>query len=224
MEDIFVTEYLKQLERLRETLAGESTFLDVVFNAAAESAEKLEKYYSLLMQWNEATDLIAPASLQDVVQAHFIDSVAGLAVSLSYLNEIPSGLYDVGSGAGFPGLVWGIVVPDMRVRLVEPRKKRTDFLNRVASSVGAKNIEVLAQRIEDVPEDLDNDFDFSICRALGMEDDYLAEAKRLLCTGGLIAAMVGPSWSANAKHVDDPIERIDYHLCKNGPERAVVFW
>jgi len=224
MSDQYNEEFLRQLDELRAELSGDSQYLELVFDAATGSIEKLKKYNEVLELWNKSTDLIAPASQRDIIQAHFIDSIAGLAVSLSYLNKIPKGVFDVGSGAGFPGLVWGILFPQLKVRLVEPRKKRIDFLTRVVSTLGLENVEVVASRIEEVPEDLDANFDFSVCRALGMEDDYLAEAQRLLSAGALCSAMVGPSWDAAAKHVDEPIERIDYKLAAEGPNRSLVFW
>ena len=224
MEENFEAEYLSQLEQLKNELISESSFQAFALKNAASATEKLTKYYNLLVQWNESTDLIAPAPHNEIIQNHFIDSVAGLAVSLSYLNKIPSGVIDVGSGAGFPGLVWGVVVPELSVKLVDSRKKRCDFLSRVVSSLGLKNVAVVCSRIEDVEEDLDSDYDFSICRALGREDDYLAETKRVLSAGGMIAAMVGPSWNAAEKKVDEPVERIDYRLSEEGPARSVVFW
>ncbi len=224
MADTFHSLYLEQLNELVAVLPEQSDAARGLYERARTAAPKLERYCELLLQWNDKTDLVGEGTLSDMVRNHFIDSVAGLVVSLNYLNQVPGGIIDVGSGAGFPGLVWAMLLDKSIVKLVEPRKKRVAFLQRIVSSLGLKNVQVAEARIEAVEEDLEVDFSFAVCRALGIEDEYLGESRRVLSTGGMVSAMVGPSWSAAEKEVDEPVERIDYELCAGGPKRSVVFW
>jgi 16S rRNA (guanine527-N7)-methyltransferase len=120
------------------------------FAVSRETIVKLETYAALLRQWQKAVNLVGPATLGDVWHRHFADSA-----QLGPL--IPSearALVDLGSGAGFPGLVLAILLAERgpagpRVTLVEADSRRVAFLREVSRQTGTP-VDILGARIENV--------------------------------------------------------------------------
>lgn len=115
----------------------------------AEQISMLIRYCLELRKWNARVNLVARnTSLRDLIDRHFLDSLT--LVPLLRKEEIRSGpLLDVGSGAGFPGLVTGIACPELSVVLLEPRQRRVSFLRHIIRLLSLKNIAALARRTED---------------------------------------------------------------------------
>ena len=110
-----------------------------------EGLELLLRYLAELLKWRQKVNLIARDTPEpQVVENHFLDSLSLLPL----LQGLEVHLLDVGSGAGFPGLALACVLPQARFTLVEPRLKRVSFLRHVIRSLGLKNVEVVADRIE----------------------------------------------------------------------------
>src|SRR5690554_1378718 len=113
--------------------------------ASARSLERLEQYVGLLLQFNEAMNLIGPMDRQEVIDELFIDSLVAAEA------RAPAGpILDVGTGAGLPGLVLKIVFEDLPITLVEPRRKRATFLKIVAHRLGLSDVSIRNERIEEV--------------------------------------------------------------------------
>jgi 16S rRNA (guanine527-N7)-methyltransferase len=105
---------------------------------------QLEQYFIELKKWNRRINLVAAATDPRLLETHFLDSLTPLPL----LDPCPApGLVDVGSGAGFPGLVLKIARPELAVTLVEPRQKRAAFLRQIIRLLGLKGIEVLEARL-----------------------------------------------------------------------------
>ncbi|MEM6907626.1 MAG: 16S rRNA (guanine(527)-N(7))-methyltransferase RsmG [Pseudomonadota bacterium] len=110
--------------------------------------ERLERFAGLLLAENQRQNLISKASEAHLWQRHIADSVQLLAhVSRETMADDKIWL-DLGTGAGFPGLVIAALHPDMRVVLVEARARRADFLAASAERLGLRRCEVLADRLE----------------------------------------------------------------------------
>jgi len=113
----------------------------------AESCERLLVYVAELMKWSRRINLIARDTPEaQVIENHFLDSLTLLPLLRE--DEAPVHLLDVGSGAGFPGLVLACVLPEARFTLVEPRQKRVTFLRHLIRTLGLTNTSVVADRIE----------------------------------------------------------------------------
>ena len=111
-----------------------------------ETMERLSTYANLLVKWQETINLVGPSTLSDLWRRHFLDSTQ----LWSLLPEKAERLVDMGSGAGFPGLVLSILgVPD--VHLIESDQRKCAFLREVARTTGAR-VTVHASRIESAPE------------------------------------------------------------------------
>ncbi len=112
-----------------------------------EAFLQLEKYYDELLRWSKKMNLIArKQNALQIIENHFIDSL----MLLPFLPHQDCILVDVGSGAGFPGLVCKTGLPDMRLIVVEPRLKRVSFLRHIRRLLDMKDVEVVAQRVEDI--------------------------------------------------------------------------
>jgi 16S rRNA (guanine527-N7)-methyltransferase len=103
----------------------------------ADLAARLVSFGELLLIENRSTNLVGAKSLNDLLAAHFLDSLAPLAGA-----ELNSPIIDVGSGGGFPGIPVAMAFPHSRITLFEPRAKRAEFLRKAVRELGLPNVEV----------------------------------------------------------------------------------
>ena len=105
---------------------------------------RLEQFSTLLHEWNQVHNLTG-AKTVDAIYLHIIDAL----YPLSFITP-PQTLLDVGTGAGFPGLVLAIALPQTKVVLAEPLKKRVSFLKYASLDLGLSNVKVEAKRVEQI--------------------------------------------------------------------------
>lgn len=113
-------------------------------NLSESVVQKLEAFAQLLHAWNQIHNLTGAKTI-DKIYENIIDSLYPLT-----FIKAPKTLLDVGTGAGFPGLVLGIALPDTEVVLAEPLKKRVSFLKYACIELGLVNVKVEAKRVEQV--------------------------------------------------------------------------
>lgn len=113
----------------------------------------LQTYHDLLLQWQKTINLIAPGTVEQAWDRHFEDSLQ----LLPHIPDEAKTVVDLGSGAGFPGLVIGLERPDMQVHLVESDTRKCAFLRNVSRETSATNITIHNARIDDVTDDIDAD-------------------------------------------------------------------
>ena len=123
----------------------------------SETIVKLELFASLLHEWNQIHNLTGARTI-DAIYVNIVDSLFPLT-----FMEIPKTLLDVGTGAGFPGLVLAIALPTTEVVLAEPLKKRVSFLKYAAIDLELPNVKVQAKRVEKVEHEA---FDLISSRAV----------------------------------------------------------
>lgn len=128
-----INEFIIQLEKIG-------------INIDNDKLNKLEKYYNLLIKWNEKINLTGITKKEEVYLKHFFDSLTLCRVI--DMNSLTS-LCDVGTGAGFPGLVLKIVFPHLHVTLIDSLNKRIKFLNELISNLNLDGIETVNTRIEE---------------------------------------------------------------------------
>ena len=138
---------------------------------AAVFLDALAHYLELLHRWSRAYDLVGPKEFGRLVARHVLPSLA-LA---TYLNPQAS-LLDVGSGAGFPGLVIALRDPTRRVVLVERNGKKARFLDHVARRLNLEHLQVVH---DDVRRFQDGPFDVVTARAWGSARNLLAASGHL---------------------------------------------
>jgi len=110
----------------------------------AEIISKLERFAVLLHEWNQIHNLTG-AKTHEAVYDNIVDSL----YPLTFIHT-PKSLLDVGTGAGFPGLVLAIALPNTEVTLAEPLKKRVSFLKYACIDVAIDNVTVEAKRVETI--------------------------------------------------------------------------
>lgn len=123
------------------------TWLEALPGVDGSAVLKLERLAALLGDENQRQNLVAQTSLASIWQRHFADSAQLLTfvprgTSLSWL--------DLGTGAGFPGLVVAILRPDLRITLVESRRRRVEWLDSIAAELALDKVEVQGVRVEDL--------------------------------------------------------------------------
>ena len=111
-----------------------------------QQLKQLEKYYNLLIEWNEKINLTGITKKEEVYLKHFYDSATILKVV--DLN-IEKSLCDIGTGAGFPGMVLKILFPNLKVTLIDALEKRIKFLNDVIEKLELVGIETIHARSEE---------------------------------------------------------------------------
>lgn len=125
--------------------------------------DQLDKYYNLLIQYNKVMNLTGITEYKEVYLKHFYDS---LTISkVIDLNKISS-LCDIGTGAGFPGLVLKIAFPNLKITLLDSLNKRVEFLKVIIEKLNLKDIEVIHSRAEDYALKNRNKFDVTTARAV----------------------------------------------------------
>lgn len=144
-------------------------------------------YVDLLLSFNASMNLIGPMDEMRVIDELFMDSlVPAMATSFEGARVL-----DVGTGAGLPGIVLAIAYKDAHVTLVEPRKKRANFMRIAAQRLGLQGrVQVEQSRIEDVPE---GTFDKVISKAFAPPVEWLGIAQPWMAPQGQILCMTRQS-------------------------------
>ena len=128
-----------------------------------DKLSKLDKYYDLLTLWNEKINLTAITKKEDVYLKHFYDSLT-LIKGYDLTKNIK--VCDVGTGAGFPGIVLKIFFDNLDITLVDALNKRINFLNLVIEELNLKNIKTVHARAEDFAKMHIEEFDLVTSRAV----------------------------------------------------------
>ena len=111
-----------------------------------EQLNKLEKFYHLMIEWNKKINLTRITEEKEVYLKHFYDSLTlNKVVDLKKIKT----LCDVGTGAGFPGIVLKIIFPDIKITLIDSLQKRVNYLNTIIKELELNNIEAIHTRGED---------------------------------------------------------------------------
>jgi len=132
-------------------------------NLDKKKISDLGKYFKLLISWNEKINLTSITKLEDVYQKHFYDSLT-LYKAIDLTKNLK--ICDVGTGAGFPGIVLKIVFPDLKVTLVDSIKKRTMFLEEVVRELNLKDVKIISERGETYAKNNREKFDLVTSRAV----------------------------------------------------------
>lgn len=160
---------------------NKSLFIEELKKLNIEISEKqlkqLDNYYKLIVEWNQKINLTRIIDEDDAYLKHFYDSAT--IVKIVDLSK-ESSLCDLGSGAGFPGIVLKILFPNLEIKLVDSLNKRVSFLNLVINELDLKNIEAIHSRIEDFAITNEEKFDVVTARAVAPLNILLELGSRLV--------------------------------------------
>ena len=153
-----------------------------------EEISKLEKYADLLKEWNEKINLTAITEKEQVFLKHFYDSLT--LVKIINLDKVDN-LCDLGTGAGFPGIVLKIFFPQLKLTLVDALNKRINFLDVVVKELFLENVTLVHARAEEYGKGHRECFDVVTARALSSFPILLEYSASLLKVHGHLIAMRG---------------------------------
>lgn len=149
---------------------------------------QLDKYYNLLVEWNQKLNLTSITKKEDVYLKHFYDSLT--IVKATDLNKVNS-LCDVGTGAGFPGIVLKIIFPNLNVILIDSLNKRINFLNEIIKKLELDNIKAVHTRMEDYSKENIEKFDIITSRAVAKIQVLSEISFQALKIGGQLVLLKG---------------------------------
>jgi len=180
-----------------ETLAGP---------LSEEQAVLLTAYGQAILKASREMNVVSRRSLNRLGE-HFVDSAA----LLSFADPREGSFGDLGSGAGFPGVVVAIMRPEARVTLVDSRRTKIVFLKDVKRRLGLENVTVVHARLEELRGQAQ--FGLVAARALGSTEAVLGSCLRLVAPGGELVLFKGPLWA-------DEVEGVREVAAKEGAEIA----
>ena len=169
--------------------------------------EKLKKYHELLSSWNEKINLTAITDEEEVIEKHYFDCIRPLE---KLKND--GKVIDVGSGAGFPGLVFKIIRPNYEMTLLEPNNKRVTFLKEVIRELDLKDIEVVNQRSEDFAKENRENYDFVCARAVANLNILSELCLPLVKENGIFLAMKGSKANEELIEAKEAISKLGAKL------------
>ena len=150
--------------------------------------DQLNKYYEMLVEYNKVMNLTGITEKNEVYLKHFYDSLTIVkAIDLTSTDT----LCDMGTGAGFPGLVIKIVYPKIKVTLIDSLNKRINFLDKVIEELQLTNIETIHDRMEEYGIKNREKFDVVTARAVAQTNVLLEYAIPTLKTGGYFIPLKG---------------------------------
>lgn len=150
--------------------------------------KQLNDYYEMLIEWNEKINLTAITKKEDVYLKHFYDSLT-LTEVIDLQNE--NSLCDVGTGAGFPGIVLKIFFPHLKLVLVDALNKRLEFLKLVCENLGLDNVFFIHERAEDFSKKTREEYDVVTARAVAKLNILLEYCVPLVKVGKYFVALKG---------------------------------
>lgn len=166
--------------------------------------EQLNMYANLLVEWNEKMNLTAITEPQEVVFKHFLDCLQFFS-SVSVPENAK--IIDVGTGAGFPGLVLKIARPDIELTLLDSLNKRITFLNEVIEKLELRGVTTIHARAEEGARknELREGFDIAAARAVAPLNVLSEYCLPYVKVGGEFVAMKGPAAESEVENAKKAI-------------------
>ena len=174
---------------------------------STEQKNQLHTYFELLVEKNKVMNLTGITEENEVYEKHFYDSLL-FSFDIDFSGKT---LIDVGTGAGFPGLVLAICYPNLKVTLLEPLNKRCVFLSEVVTALGLQNVEIVNQRSEDYSKNNREKFDYATARAVARLNILLELVMPLVKVNGTFVALKG---RLGYEEVDESKRALELLDCK----------
>lgn len=165
------------------------------------AVKRLEKYADLLVEWNEKINLTAIVDPEGIAVKHFLDCL----MIFKYI-DIPKGasVIDIGTGAGFPGVVIKIARPDIKLTLMDSLQKRINFLDTLCSELGLE-VTTVHSRAEDITPKQREGYDFAVARAVANMRVLTEYCLPYVKVGGSFVAMKGSTAAEEVKEANKAI-------------------
>lgn len=174
---------------------------DVARGVFGDAAGRAEQYAQLLAGVGVERGVIGPNEVPRIWERHLLNSAV-----VAELVPRPCSLLDLGSGAGLPGVVLALVLPDCEAVLLEPMLRRATFLEECVAELGLSNARVVRARAEQMASELA--VDVVTARAVAPLDRLAAMAVGLLEPGGIVLAVKGAKASAEVRDAKAVLDRL----------------
>ena len=167
--------------------------------------QQFQRYYELLIEWNEKINLTAITEPQEVAVKHFIDSVSAWDEKRF---EGAKSIIDVGTGAGFPGIPLKIFQPQLKLVLLDSLNKRIKFLQTVVDELQLDNVECIHARAEEGAKNpkLRENFDIAVSRAVARLPVLCEYCLPFVKRGGYFLALKGREYQDEIKEAAKAIK------------------
>jgi 16S rRNA (guanine527-N7)-methyltransferase len=153
-----------------------------------EQVATLLAYLALLAKWNRVYNLTAVRDPEAMIVQHLLDSIAVVAPLRRWTGGQPARVLDVGSGAGLPGAVIAVLLPEIDVTCVDAVGKKASFIRQVAAELALKNLHAVHARAEALAGE---PFDLIVSRAFASLPDFVSLTRRHVGAGSVWLAMKG---------------------------------
>lgn len=209
-----------------DVLKTYSSDYDIEINQ--DLAEKLEIYGRLLKEWNDKINLTAIKDDEGIAVKHFLDCLL-----VSKVADFKDGMkvIDVGTGAGFPGLVIAAAYPNVNVTLLDSTGKKLKAVENMAEEMGVKNVKIVHSRAEDAGKKAEyrQQFDFSTARAVAELRVLLEYTLPFVKVGGSFLSLKGATAKeeidgagSSLKTLGGKIDSINDFTLPGGDKRAII--
>jgi 16S rRNA (guanine527-N7)-methyltransferase len=190
------------LNTLEEIL--QEGFASLGLSLPEEACARYRTYYTLLEEKNRVMNLTGITGEENVARLHFLDCAA----LLRYTGFAGKSVYDIGTGAGFPGLALKIACPEMNLTLLDSLDKRIGFLKEVCSALGFEDTPCLHARAEEAAKDHREKADIVTSRAVAGLNVLSELCLPFVKEGGLFLAMKGPDFEQELDEARPAIRRL----------------
>lgn len=182
----------------------------------AHQVRSFQLYEKELLTWNEKINLTAIKDPEAIRTKHFLDSLTAIC---EMNNPTPGRLVDVGTGAGFPGIPLKIMLPELKLTLVESVGKKAEFCRHMVEVLKLENVEVLTARAEDLGQQTQHreKYDWAVARAVSQLPALVEYLLPLVRVGGGMVAQKGEHAHAEVQSAEKAIRLLGGNLRRVSP-------
>ena len=165
---------------------------DLINDLSEEVLSTLRLYHVELLRMNQKLNLISGFTEKNADVLHFYDAIMSCRFIASENKDLKE-IYDLGSGSGFPGIIFAILFPNIKVRLVESDDRAAEFLRHIVARTEIQNAEVLGVKAENlsIPASA-----VVMCRGFSNLARTLLLGNKILPTGSTVYSLKGADWFA----------------------------
>lgn len=188
--------------------------------------KQFNRYYEVLVEWNEKMNLTAITDKEEVYLKHFYDSIT-IAFDFSFNNQ---SIIDVGAGAGFPSIPLKILYPELKITIVDSLNKRITFLNHLFKELELDNCKAVAARAEEYAKEHRESVDIVMARAVARLNILDELCLPLVKKDGYFLSLKGRQASEEVKEANKGItilggkvgKIVDFNLANHDDHRSNI--
>jgi 16S rRNA (guanine527-N7)-methyltransferase len=190
----------------------------------SQKSEKIKQFKSILLKFNDSINLISPNTVKNIDVVHLADCIMAGSFVIERLGDKPT--HDLGSGNGFPGIIFGILANEKKFVLVDRDIKKIEFLRHVVNELKLINV---ACEIKNIGQDQSVKIEQSISRAMAPMGRVLKSSKDCFDKGGKIYLMKTNKWESELATDHVHLEKIwqwrvvhEYSLPQDEGKRVII--